>query len=62
MATVIVSEFEAKHGPVRILAFLTDPKVTAAILMCLGLPSTPPPLAPARAPPQAELAFGEGFA
>ncbi len=50
------------RGPVRILAFLTDPKVTAAILVCLGLPSTPPPLAPARAPPQAELAFGEGFA
>src|SRR5262245_20623587 len=44
-------------GPIQVLAFLTDPTVTTAILECLGLPSAAPPLAPARAPPQRDLPF-----
>ena len=45
----------------RVLAFLTDPAVTTAILDHLGLRSDPPRLAPARAPPepaQTELDLG----
>ena len=30
------------HGPLRVLAFLTDPVVTAQILRHLGLPAAPP--------------------
>jgi hypothetical protein len=41
----------------RILAFLTDPEPTTAILRHLDLPHTPPRLSPARAPPQAALAL-----
>jgi hypothetical protein len=33
----------------KILSFLTDPKVVKKILEHKGLPSTPPPLAPPRA-------------
>jgi hypothetical protein len=36
-----------------VLAFLTHPDVTARILDHLGLASTVPPIAPARAPPHA---------
>ena len=39
----------------RILAFLTDPPVVSAILLHLDLPHKPPPLSPARGPPQSEL-------
>jgi hypothetical protein len=39
----------------RILAFLTDPEPTGAILRHLHLPDTAPRIAPARAPPQAAL-------
>jgi hypothetical protein len=39
----------------KVLAFLTDPPVLRAILLHLDLPHKPPPLAPARAPPQTEL-------
>lgn len=45
-------------GPRRVLTFLTDPPVLRAILEHLGLPADPPPLAPARAPPDPELPFG----
>ena len=41
----------------RILAFLTDPGPTTAILRHLDLPHTAPRLSPARAPPQAALAL-----
>jgi hypothetical protein len=45
-------------GPdMRILAFITAAEPTDAILTHLGLPTTPPPLAPARGPPQPDLAF-----
>ena len=37
----------------RILTFLTDPPVVSAIL--LHLPHKPPPLSPARGPPQSDL-------
>jgi hypothetical protein len=36
----------------RILAFLTDPAPTSAILRHLDLPHTAPRLSPARGPPQ----------
>ena len=41
----------------RILAFLTEPEPVHAILRHLGLPATPPPLSPARGPPQPDLGF-----
>lgn len=42
-------------GELRIIAFLTEPMPVHAILSHLGLPTRPPPLSAARAPP--ELAF-----
>ena len=39
----------------RLLAFITDPDVTARILRHLGLPTRPPLVAPARPPPDAAL-------
>jgi hypothetical protein len=44
--------------PLAVLAFITDPDVTAQILDHLGLASAPPTIAPARAPPDdLELSF-----
>ena len=43
-------------GRRRVLT-LTDPPVLRAILEHLGLAADPPPLAPARAPPEPELPF-----
>jgi hypothetical protein len=45
-------------GEMRILAFLTDPPVVSAILLHLDLPHKPPPLSPARGPPQSDLLTG----
>jgi hypothetical protein len=42
-------------GDMRILAFLTDPPVVQGILLHLDLPHRPPPVAPARGPPQGDL-------
>ena len=45
----------------RVLAFITDPRVTADILEHLGLTSAAVPIAPARGPPDHpgdELEFG----
>ena len=39
----------------RILSFLTDPFVVVAILAHLELPHTPPPISPARGPPQQDF-------
>ncbi len=39
----------------KILAFLTDPPVLSAILLHLDLPHRPPPLSPARGPPQPDF-------
>jgi hypothetical protein len=41
----------------RILAFITAAEPTGASLTHLGLPTTAPPLSPARGPPQHDLAF-----
>ena len=42
--------------PLTIVAFLTDPDVTARILDHLGLPTDVPSIAPARAPPDQDVA------
>jgi len=39
----------------RILAFLTDPAVVRPILRHLRIPEHPPPISPARGPPQTEV-------
>jgi hypothetical protein len=44
-----------------IIACLTDPPVVAGILRHLDLPHTPPPLSPARAPPQADIFFDQSL-
>ncbi len=44
-------------GDMRILAFITAAEPVDTILGHLGLPTTPPPLSPARGPPQHDLAF-----
>ena len=41
----------------RILAFITAAEPVDALLGHLGLPTAPPPLSPARGPPQHDLAF-----
>jgi len=46
-------------GPMRIVAFLSEPSVVRPILIHLGLPDRPPPVAPARGPPQAEFDFDQ---
>ncbi len=42
-------------GQMRVLAFLTDPPVVAAILLHLELPHLQPPISPARGPPQGDF-------
>ena len=42
-------------GKRRVVAFLTERKPIKEILAHLGLPTEPPQVAAARAPPQAEL-------
>lgn len=39
----------------RILAFLTDPPIVSAILLHLELHHEPPPISPARGPPQGDF-------
>ena len=46
-------------GSMRIIAFVTDPAPVRSILSHLDLPSRPPPLTPARAPPQTVLGFDQ---
>lgn len=46
-------------GEMKIISFLTDPPTVQAILLHLDLPHRPPPLTPARAPPQVELSFDQ---
>jgi hypothetical protein len=48
-------------GSMTIIAFLTDPPVVRAILRQLDLPHRPPPLSPARAPPQADIFFDQSL-
>jgi hypothetical protein len=42
-------------GQMRILAFLTDPPTVRSILVHLDLPHRPPPVPPARGPPQGDF-------
>ena len=42
-------------GLIRIVSFITDPPVVIAILHHLELPHTPPPISPARGPPQGDF-------
>jgi hypothetical protein len=44
-------------GPRKVVAFVTDPIELARICESHGVPSKPPRPAPARSPPQGELAF-----
>ena len=46
--------------PMRIIAFIQDPPVIEKILHHIGEPTQPPEVSPARAPPQAEMAFAPG--
>jgi hypothetical protein len=41
----------------RLVAMITERSVIARILAHLGLDTDPPPIQPARAPPQLELGF-----
>ena len=43
-------------GRMHVLAYISDPEFTAETLEHLGLPCAPPRLAPARDPPQLDLA------
>ena len=42
-------------GQMKILAFLTNPPIGSPILLHLDLPHLPPPLSPARGPPQGDF-------
>ena len=44
-----------RGGQMRILAFLTDPPVVQGILLHPDLPHRPPPVSPARGPPQGDF-------
>ena len=44
-------------GPRKLIALIHDGFVVRKILEHLGLPTEPPPLAPARAPPELEFAW-----
>jgi len=47
------------QGQVKVIASVQDPAVMAKILEHLKMPVKPPFIAPARAPPQGSLAFGD---
>jgi hypothetical protein len=44
-------------GKRSVIAQVTKPEAIVAILECLGLPSRPPPIHPARASPETWLGF-----
>ena len=44
-------------GTRKLLAFLTEPRAVRRILEHLGLPAEPPPIAPARPPPDPVLPY-----
>ena len=46
-------------SPMVVLAFITDPAALSRILEHLGLPTAPPPIAPARLPVEVDLPFDE---
>ncbi|MFH1435671.1 MAG: transposase [Pseudomonadota bacterium] len=43
--------------PMKIISFITEPEPIEKILRHIGEPTEPPPLSPARAPPQCDLDF-----
>ena len=43
--------------PMKIISFITEPEPIGKILRHIGEPTEPPPLSPARAPPQCDLDF-----
>jgi len=43
------------HGPTKAIQVVDDPHVVAKICRHLGLPTTLPPVAPARGPPQQQF-------
>ena len=43
----------------RIVAFIQEPAVVESILRHIGEPTIAPEILPARAPPQAEMDFGQ---
>ena len=45
------------NHPMKIIAFITEPSSISRILKHLGVPTEPPPLQPARAPPQQDFDF-----
>ena len=46
-------------SPMKIIAFITDPASLSRILTHLGVPTKPPALHPARAPPQHDFEFAD---
>ena len=46
-------------SPMKIIAFITDPASLSRILKHLGVPTKPPTLHPARAPPQKDFEFSD---
>lgn len=52
---VLLDGLDHCSGQMKILAFLTDPPVVRAILLHLELPHLPPPISPARGPPQGDF-------
>ena len=52
-----VDVFPACGGKMKIIAFITDPASVQRYLEGEGLPTTAPPIAPARPPPQIELEY-----
>ncbi len=46
-------------NPLRLIACITRPAVIEHILTHIGEPAVPPPVLPARAPPQQELEFDQ---
>ncbi len=50
-----VLECPKREGRARVIAFIEDPAALRRVLAHLGLPTTPPPRAPAGGPPQLVL-------
>jgi len=46
-------------GKAKVIAWITNPDAIEKILVCLGLDSPAPVIAPARAPPQIEMSFSD---
>ena len=58
--SIDVSTCDRCGGRMRVIAALTEPASIRRYLQGVGLPDQPPPIAPARPPPQTELEFSAG--